>query len=61
MEECPGRLAKPSLSLAPRLVGRGGVCLTPWPPCGLRVGAEEGLPSFGNPLAWESPRDKEVE
>lgn len=56
MEECPGWLAESSFSLAPRLVGSGGVYLTPWLPCGLRVGLEEGLPSFGSPLTWGSPR-----
>lgn len=60
MEECPGWLAEPSLFLAPRLVGSRGVCLTPWLPCRLRVGHEEGLPSFGSPLTWGSLRELEL-
>lgn len=30
----PADWAEPSFSSAPRLVGREGVYLTPWPPCG---------------------------
>lgn len=47
--------------LAPGVLGWGGVYLTPWPPCGLRVGRKEELPSSGSPLTWGSPRETELE